>query len=82
MGTQAYLRKPETSQSGPKPAKTRRNQTKRTKTSPNNLKLQNDPKRPKISKLGKSGIFFKLSFFKYRPEFPNLGILCQKVSTF
>ena len=55
---------------------------KRAKTNPNNLKLQNDPKRPKTSKLGKSGIFFKLSFFKCRAEFPNLGILCQKVSTF
>ena len=46
---ETYLLKPGTSQNDMKPAQ----------TSQNNLqKLRNDPKRPKVSKLGKSGVFY------------------------
>ena len=54
-----YLLKPGTSQNDLKPAKTSRNQPKRSETSQNHTKnMRNDRKRSKISKLGKSGIFY------------------------
>ena len=56
----------------PERGKTTQNQSKRAETSRDGLKatkttqknLQNDPKQPKILKLGKSDIFCKLPFFK------------------
>ena len=54
-----YLLKPGKSQNEPKPAVTTRNQPKWPKI------LSNKPKRPNISKLGKFGIFYRLSFSKF-----------------
>ena len=34
-------------------------------------KFRNDPKRPKTSKLGKSGIFYQLLFFKFWAQMPK-----------
>ena len=61
-----YLLKPGTSQNDQKLAKTSRDDPKPSITTPK--KLRNHPKRPKISKLGKSRIFYWLSFFKFRAQ--------------
>ena len=63
----SHLLKPGTSQNNPKPTKTSRGGQK---------KMRNDPK------LGKSGIFYWFSFFKFGAQMPKLGILVQKVSSF
>ena len=41
-------------------------------------KLQNEPKRAKISKLRKYGIFCQLLFFKFRAQMPKFGYLGPK----
>ena len=74
----------------PEPGKTTQNQSKQAETSRKDLKAtkttpknwQNNPKQPKILKLGKSDIFYKLLFSNFEPKCPNLGIVGQEESTF
>ena len=57
-----------------KPAKASRNQPKHSKTSQSNpIILWNNPQWPKISKLGESGIFWWLLFYKLKVQMPKFG---------
>ena len=67
--TRNELKRPKTNQNEPKPAETTRNQSKR---SPKNCETTRDD--PKISKLGKSGIFTSFCFLNFEPKCSNLDI--------
>ena len=45
-------------------------------------KIENNPKRPIVSKFGKSGIFYLLSLFKFRAQMTQYGHFVPKSSNF
>ena len=67
---------PEMNQIDLKQSETTRNQLKRSKI------LRNDLKQPKLSKVGKSGIFYLLLFFKFLTQMPKFGYFGPKSVNF
>ena len=68
FGALNKLKRPKISENNSKPAETK--------------KLQNNPKRPKISNSGKSGICYLLSFFKFWAQLPTFGHFGPKIMNF